>query len=115
MVEVTAGSSQMLNNVGTVTYKAFLLKGGEKSPDFGSTGTEINSYDWFYTSSGGTRVQITNANKAAVTGSTTNNALGGGGANYNHSTITVEADGTALGTTTSGSATFTCEIDYTAA
>ena len=115
IVEVTAGSSQMLNNAGTVTYKAFLLKGGEKSPDFGSTGTEINSYDWFYTSSGGTRVQITNANKAAVTGSTTNNALGGGGANYNHSTITVEADGTALGTTTSGSATFTCEIDYTAA
>ena len=114
VVEVTAGSAQMLNNVGTVTYKAFLLKGGVKSPDFGSADTEINFYDWFYTPSGGSKTQITNANKAAVTGSNANDSLGGGGTNYDALTLTVEADGTALGTTASGSATFSCEIDYTA-
>lgn len=114
LVEVSSGSSQMLNNVGTVTYKAFLLKGGVKSPDFGVAGTEINSYDWFYTSSGGSKTQVTNANKSGVTGSTANDLLGGGGTNYDAATLTVEADGSALGITGSGSATFSCEIDYTA-
>lgn len=112
-IEITAGNPEMQDNVGTVTYKSFLLKGGEKSPDMGDTDSEINSYDWFYTVSGGTKTQITNANKATVTGSTANNSSGGGGTNYNAATLTVEADGTALGTTGSGSVTFSCEIDYT--
>ena len=103
----------MLNNVGTVTYTAYLLKGGVKLPHSGVSGSEINSYDWYYTPAAGSRIQITNANKATVTGSTGNNSLGGGGTAYDAVTLTVEADGTALGTTTSGSATFTCEIDYT--
>ena len=113
VIEVTAGNPEMQDNVGTVTYKSFLLKGGEKSPDMGDTDSEINSYDWFYTVSGGTKTQITNANKATVTGSTANNSSGGSGTNYNAATLTVEADGTALGTTGSGSVTFSCEIDYT--
>jgi hypothetical protein len=113
VIEITSGNPEMQDNVGTVAYKSFLLKGGEKSPDMGDSGSEINSYDWFYTVSGGTKTQITNANKATVTGSTANNSLGGGGTNYNAATLTVEADGTALGTTGSGSVTFSCEIDYT--
>ena len=113
IIEATSGNPEMLNNVGTVTYTAFLVKGGVKSPNFGSVGTEINSYDWYYTPSGGSRTQITNANKEEVTGSTGNNGLGGSGTAYDAATLTVEADGTALGLLTSGRAAFTCEIDYT--
>jgi len=113
VIEATAGNSEMLNNAGTVTYTSFLLKGGVKLPHYGQSGTEVNSYAWYYTPAGGSRAQITNSNKAAVTGSTANNSLGGGGTAYDAVTLTVEADGTALGATTSGSATFTCEINYT--
>jgi hypothetical protein len=112
-IEVTSGNPEMQDNSGTVTYKSYLVKGGQNTPDMGDTGSEINSYDWFYVVSGGTKTQITNANKEAVTGTTANNSLGGAGTNYNASTLTVDADGTALGTTGSGSATFSCEIDYT--
>jgi hypothetical protein len=114
VIEITSGNPEMQDNSGSVTYKSFLLKGGVKSPDLGDSGSEINSYDWFYVTAGGSSTQITNANKATVTGSTANNALGGSGTNYNAATLTVEADGTALGVTASGSVTFSCEIDYTA-
>ena len=114
IIEATSGSPAMLNNVGTVTYTAFLLKGGVKSPNQGVSGSEINSYDWYYAPAGGSLIKITNSNKATVTGSTVNNALGGSGTDFNSPTLTVEADGTALGVLSSGSATFSCEIDYTA-
>ena len=108
------GSPAMTNNTGSVTLKASLVIGGTIQPDFGSTGSPINSYKWLFTPSGGSSATtITNGTIDAITGNTSNDTTGTvASEDFDHHTIIIEADGTALGVTTSGGAVFECEIDY---
>ena len=109
------GSPAMTNNTGSVTLKASLVIGaGVIQPDFGSTGSPINSYKWLFTPSGGSSATtITNGTIDTITGNTSNDTTGTTPSeDFDHHTIIIEADGTALGVTASGGAVFECEIDY---
>ena len=108
LIEIDSGSPIMINNTGSVTLTARLVIGGDIEP---ITSSRINSYQWSYTESGGSGpTVITHETIDAITGNTSNPT---GAGDYDESTIIIEADGTALGVTTSGGAVFECEIDYT--
>ena len=120
ILEWTVGNPNFLNNAGDESdVKASLYIGSVEQVDQildGSATTPITKYDWFYTSSGSsTKTAITVGTVEEITGTTTNNTRGGttNTNNYNNHTLSVQADGTALGVTTSGSVIFECEIDYT--
>ena len=120
ILEWTVGNPNFLNNAGDESdVKASLYIGSTEQVDQildGSATTPINSYAWYYTPSGSSsKTKITVGTVEAITGTTTNNTRGGttDASDYNNHTLSVQADGTALGVTTSGSVQFECEIDYT--
>ena len=120
ILEWTVGNPNFLNNSGDESdVKASLFIGSVEQVDQildGSATTPITRYDWFYTPSGSsTKTAITVGTVEEITGTNTNNTRGGttNTENYNNHTLSVQADGTALGVTTSGSVIFECEIDYT--
>ena len=120
ILEWTAGNPNFLNNAGDESdVKASLFIGSTEQVDQildGSATTPINSYAWYFTPSGSSsKTKITVGTVEAITGTDTNNTRGGttDANDYNNHTLSVQADGTALGVTTSGSVLFECEIDYT--
>ena len=114
-IQVINGSQAMRGNVGSVTWKAVLMVGQVTSSDLGQVGSNINSYNWYLTATGGSRTLVTNGNIESLTGSISNNNNRGSGDTdpFPHYAITIEADGTVLGISSSGSAGIECEIDYT--
>ena len=111
----TSGNLSLKDNTGSGTMKAFLIIGETTQPDFGQMGSPINSYNWFVTPSDtGVRQLVTNGNVETLSGTTANNIHRGSDANdaFPYHSITIEADGTALGVASPGRADFECRIDY---
>ena len=114
-LQLTDGTLEFKNNAGMGTLKAVLIIGETIQADFGLMGSPINSYNWYVTPRD-TQVRqlVTNGNVASLTGTTANDTHRGTDANdaFPYHSLTVEADGTALGVTAPGHISVQCEIDY---
>jgi len=96
-----------------VVFEAVLKEGGSTY-----SGT-INSYAWYYRTSGGTRTLITDnptGTLATQTGDGDQNHDGSdrvsAGNDYDYSKLRIDAASAILGSTGGGAATIECDIDY---
>jgi len=110
---VDSGNPAMSNNTGEVVFEAVLKEGGSTY-----SGT-INSYAWYYRTSGGTRTLITDnptGTLATQTGDGDQNHDGSdrvsAGNDYDYSKLRIDAASAILGSTGGGAATIECDIDY---